>query len=250
MIQQRPSAGPALPRAFLFAGLALAGCASSPGSLAYEEGVRVLARNAGAQASPAAIAESVNAVGPDFVLLRAAADSAWFAELADRTGLAMSGPAIEQGLGFAYLAAIEPLGDTTIAIPVGAGEVVVLHDALYELGEDVFLDLISFRADLTSDPHALVQAFLEYVATDVMTTAPLVIGVEAADPALADSIAVLLRPSFTPPTACGTGGEASGSGRLGGFRVFVGTPAQIRCEEVSHPAGDANALLARLVLRR
>lgn len=250
MIQHTRLTRPAPARAVLSACLTLAACASAPAAEAYDEGVQVLARRAGPDASAAAIAESVSASGADFVLVEAEADSAWFGELARHTGLTMSGPGIDEGVGFAYLASAAPLGDTTIAIPAGAGGTLVLHDALYELGEGVLLDLIAFRADPSSDPHALVQAFLRYVATDVMTNVPLVLGVEAADPALADSIAVLLRPSFTPPSACERGGDADGVGDLRGLRVFIGTPAQIRCEEVERPAGDADALLARLVLRR
>ncbi len=228
----------------------LTACASAPANAAYEEGIDVLAQSAGSDASSAAIAESVNAAGADFVLVEANADSAWFAELSRQTGLTMSGPSIEAGVGFAYLAGAAPLGDTIIAIPVGSGGAVVLHDALYELGEGALLDFISFRADTTSDPYALVQAFLRYMATDVMTNVPLVLGVEAAAPTLADSIEVLLRPSFTPPSACETGGATQGTGDLGGLRVFIGTPAQIRCREVERPGGAADALMARLVLRR
>jgi hypothetical protein len=226
----------------------LAGCASTPDSAAYDEGLLLLAERPGADASSAAVADGVVASESDFVILAAERDSAWFAEVAAASGLLMSGPAIEQGLGFAYLASREPLGDTTIAIPVGADGAVVLHDALYELSEGVFLDLIAFRADGASDLHALIQSFLAYMATDVMASAPLVLGIQATDDAVADSLAVLLRPSFQPPAACGAGG-ANGA-ELADLRLFIGTPAQIACKEVGRPPGEGGGLLARLVLLR
>lgn len=221
-------------------------CASTGGSDGSDEGLLVFVESAGSESSSAAIAEDVTAAGPDFVILSAPRDSAWFAEVAAGTGLTMSGPSIEEGLGFAFLATREALGDTTLAIPVDPEGVVTLHDALYELDDDVFLDLIALRADSTHDPRALVQTFLEYVATDVMTNAPLVLAIHAPDQAVADSVEVLLRPSFRPPTSCEAGGGEVARG-LRGVRLFIGTPAQIRCARVRHPPGNAQALLARLV---
>lgn len=226
----------------------LAGCASAPEPEAFSEGVLVLAENAADGASSEVVAREVTEAGSDFVLLAAPSDSAWFADVAAGSGLVMSGPSIEAGLGFAYLAATEPLGDTTIAIPVGSDGAVVLHDALYELGDGVFLDFIAFRADDAPDPHALIQSFLAYMATDVMTNAPLVLGIHARDDRLADSLAVLLRPSFQPPAACESGGDAASG--VGGLRLFIGTPVQIRCEEIGRPPGAARGLLAKLLLLR
>jgi hypothetical protein len=227
---------------------ALAGCASTPEPEAFSGGVLVLAENAADGTSSEDIAREVSEAGSDFVLLAARRDSAWFEDVAAGSGLVMSGPSIEQGLGFAYLAGAEPLGDTTIAIPVGSDGAVVLHDALYELGDGVFLDFIAFRADDAPDPHALIQSFLAYMATDVMTNAPLVLGIHAQDDRLADSLAVLLRPSFQPPAACDDGGDAPSG--VSGLRLFIGTPVQIRCEEIVRPPGVSRGLLAKLLLLR
>lgn len=214
-----------------------------------DDGVLVFVESAGSESSSSAIVEDVTAAGADFVILSAPRDSVWFAEVAAGTGLAMSGPAIEGGVAFAFLTRREALGDTTLAIPVDPDGAVVLHDALYELNGEVFLDLIALRADSIHDLRALVQSFLEYVATDVMTNAPLVLGIHAPDQAVADSIEVLLRPSFRPPTSCQAGGGEVAPG-LRGLRLFFGTPAQIRCEHVRHPPGNDQALLVRLVPRR
>lgn len=234
----------------LAAVLGLAACASTPDPLVFEEGLLVLAEAAGPAARPGDVARALLTTDPQFVLIRGPADSAWFASVAEESGLILSGPSVETGLGFAFLSGAEALGDTTLAIPVGDSGAFVIHDALYELAEGVFLDLIAFRADDTPDPHALIQAFLAYVATDVMTSAPLVLGIQASDPMLADSIEVLLRPSFRPPTECEGGGASSSPADLSGLRVFVGTPAQITCQEASQPPGDPNGLLLRLLPHR
>jgi hypothetical protein len=225
-------------------------CASTPEPEALTNGVLALAQSAGPEASAEAVAEGINSAGADFVVLRAGADSAWYADVAESTSMELSGPGIDEGMGFGYLSLVAPVGDTTIAIPVGEDDAIVMHDALYDLGSGLFLDIIAFRADFTTDPQALVHAFLEYMATDVMTTAPLLLAVQAPEQALADTLEVLLRPSFVPPTRCAEGGAEDGVDNVGGLRLFVGTPAQIRCSEVSRPAGDRDALLTRLFFRR
>src|SRR5690606_41208945 len=104
---------------------------------------RVLFRSRGATAEQ--VAAQILPASPDFALVVAARDSAWFAQLAQATNLELSGPALADSLGLAFLSRLELIGDT--AIMLGSGDAAfTMQDALYQSGKDRYLDLKIGRA--------------------------------------------------------------------------------------------------------
>lgn len=226
--------------------LGLAACAVRLGGPKPVE-YRTIALNVGSQAGPAEVAGWIQRSDANLVLLAAAADSAWFGEVARRTRLKLSGPGAAGPVSFAFLAS-EPVGDTTVALPLAAGGEVAVHDALYRVDKRRYLDLLAVRIPSSAPPREAVKSLLEYVATDVMTDAAVVLAVDVADAAAGDSVAALIAPAFRDVRTClGRGeGGAEGGGAVG-MRLFFGPEAKLRCED-ARPLGAGGPLLARLIL--
>jgi hypothetical protein len=106
----------------------------------------------------------------EVALISAERDSAWFAGVAEAAGLQLSGPGRINGRGFSFLSRLELLGDTTLTLEVPGGGSVHMHDALYRVDRDRYLDLMLVRFD-APDLRAAVRALLLYAATDVMPNA-------------------------------------------------------------------------------
>ncbi len=228
--------------------LALAGCAVRLG------GPRtVVLRTTGLYAdggvSAVAAGQWLSAAAIDVALVAAHRDTAWFEEAADSAGLHVSGPGRVDGLYLGFLA-MEPLGDTTIALEYDDGNF-VLHDALYQVGEDRLLDLLAFSVDDGVPARPLIRSLLRYVATDVGATAAVVIGVAAESEAAGDSVAAMLSPAFTDVRRC-MAPEARDTARTVGpnMRLFFGPEARLACQHAEPVEGPGTPALAELVMSR
>jgi hypothetical protein len=192
-------------------------------------------------ATPAQLAQQVQAASADFALIVAAQDAAWFTELAGATQLSLSGPAVSSDdVGLAFLSRLELLGDTSIVLGTGAAQVQV-QDALYQVADERFLDLMLMRMPAGVDVPAAARALLEYMATDVMANASVVLGVTAASAQDADRMENLLRAAFANASECG-GLPADGMT----YRTFFGPPARTRCEEARQLDDPARGVVARI----
>lgn len=235
------------------AGLAalVIGCAvrlGGPGPVEYP----TLALDAGQGVAAFVVADEIRRVGARLVLLAGAADSAWFAEVAQRTEKELSGPGDAGTTSLAFLAG-KPVGDTTLALSMEGGGRFVVHDALYTVDKSRFLDLLATRADSGVDLRSFVRALLQYVATDVMPHAAVVLAVDVADPAAGDSLAALLDPALTDAQACGReeGRTAPAAvQRQVEMRLFYGPPAIMTCRSVRVLNGARAPVLAQLVVGR
>ncbi len=228
----------------LGAAAALSACAvnlGGPKPIDYN----ALAIDVGAGTTAAQAAASVKQAGANLVLVSATADSAWFAELARQTGLVLSGPGRADSLGLAFLAA-KPVGDTTATLAVANAAPVTLHDALYQPQKERYLDLLEVHIPGGS-AHDVAQALLRYVASDVMSASAVVLAMTSPDPALADSVATLIRPAFLDARDC-MKKRASTSA----VRLMYGPETRTRCtdaEVVAIPWTGA-AVSAQLVVAR
>lgn len=238
--------------------LVLAACAIRLGGPKPVE-YRVLALNAAGEGDAATVAERVRSTGATVVLLAAPRDTAWFAGVAQGVDLSLSGPGVRAGNGLAFLAA-EPVGDTTIALPTGRAEsspTVLVHDALYEVDDDRYLDLMAVRIERGQDVSAAVRALLAYVATDVMPNAAVALAVDAPDAGAAGRIARLLDPAFMDTRECmgasddeGTDGAGGGTQMQPGLLLFYGPELQMRCERAELRNELGRAIVANLILGR
>lgn len=210
-------------------------------------------------AAPAEVASRIRGTMADVVLLAGPADSAWLAEVARHAALEPSGPGNAGSVGLAFLTAAtltdtlegKPVGDTTVALPVGDDGHLVVHDALYRLGKGRWLDLMAVRIDPALDLRASVRALLQYVATDVMPDAAVILGIEVPDTAAGDSIAALLRPAFFDALDCRVrAGKPETQRPPVRMRLFYGPEVQIDCRDVEFLEDDGNPLLARFVIVR
>lgn len=231
------------------AGLAATACAirlGGPKPLEY----RTLAIAAEADESADAVAQRIRSADADYVLIAAPADSAWFAEVASRARLTLSGPGNAGTVSLAFLGT-EPLGDTTIALPVDGGRPIIVHDALYKLDDYRYLDLMAVRIEPGIEVRPAVRALTSYVATDVMSNAAVALAIDAPDPEVGDSIAALLEPLFSDARAC-LPRPSNGERTRARVRVhlFHGPEARIGCEGARIVESGIPSLVARLIVNR
>ena len=227
-------------------GLGLTACAVNMGAPKDIPMVAVALRPA-PDATPSAVAASLNAAQADAALIAGSVDSAWLAAVGSATGLTVSGPADDDGLAMAFLAG-EPLGDTTVVLPYADGRLTV-HDALYEVDDDRFLDLMVFRLEDPASARAAIGALTEYMATDVMNAAAVIIAVAVPTPAVGDSVARMLSPAYFDALRCEPG-LAAGSDREG-IRLFYGPEARVYCRDAgTESPGIGDLVRAALTLGR
>jgi hypothetical protein len=204
--------------------LVLAACAVRLGGGGARQ-LSAVAVQAPAAAAAADVAAGLRAAGADLVLVSADRDGAWFAEVAAASGLELSGPGMSSGRGFAFLGSLELLGDTSLVLDAGDGSRVHMHDALYGIPGERFVDmmLVSFEGDLRDG----VRTLFSYIATDVPADAAVLLAIDAATPALADSAAILMRAHYNPASECGDSGfDNAGTGSI---RLLYGPSARISC---------------------
>lgn len=206
-----------------------------------------VALRAAPDAAPADVAGSLVAADADVALITGTMDSAWLAAVAQSTGLTVSGPAASGDLTMAFLAG-EPLGDTTVVLSHEHGRLTI-HDALYEVRKERYLDLMVLRLDDPAAARSAIGALLQYMATDVMNAAAVVMAVHVPSAAAGDSVARMLSPAYFDAIRCEPG-LAPPSDRAG-IRLFYGPEARAYCRSASVDAqtiGDVTR--ARLTLGR
>lgn len=227
------------------AALILGGCAAGMGGPSDLD-MPTAVVHAGPDATPAAVAAAVQASGARATFVAAPQDSAWFAALAGAAGLHLSGPAPTGDLGMAFLAP-EPLGDTTHTLDYDGGSFTI-QDALYEIREERFLDLIAFQIDDETPVSEAVAALLAYVATDVDNVAAVVMAVAVPDSETGDSVARMLGPAYFDALRCAGGATAPAGPHV---RLFYGPAARMFCEGVHIETVAAGDLIhADLVMGR
>lgn len=239
--------GSIIPVLFL---LLASGCSirlGGPGPVEY----RTVALSTGAGTIPDQVVEYIRRANANLVLLAAQADSAWFAEVARRSKLTLSGPGDAGGVALAFLASA-PLGDTTVALPLETGGSVVVHDALYRVDKYRYLDLLALRVDDEAAVRPVVQALLRYVATDVMTDAAVVLAVAVPDAATGDALAALLDPIFRDARSClpESGAAGAAAPAAGGMRLFYGPEARLSCRGARQLGDPASPVVVQLVVDR
>lgn len=223
-------------------GLALSACALNLG------GPRDIALPAAVVRADAPAATAAAALtGVRAAIIASDQGETWFRQVAGGAGLELSGPADLDGLRMAFMVDREALGDTTLDLRYDGGTLRV-HDALYDMRDERFLDLLAFRIDDRASASAALQAFLEYVATDVSNRAAVLIAAAVPTAAVGDSVARLLGPGFYDVARC----EGAAAGLpSSGIRMFYGPEARMYCEGVA--AGgltDGTLIRAQLVMGR
>ncbi len=224
--------------------LAVAGCAVRLGGPKPVE-YRTLAFSVSPEAGVDEVAGWIRRADANLVLLAAEADSAWFGEVARRAKLDLSGPGSAGSIAFGFLAT-EPVGDTTIVLPLEGGGEITVHDALYKVDDARYLDLLAVRVPSPARTRDAIKALLGYIATDVMQESAVVLAIDVPDGATANSVAALLRPIFQDARDCLP--DAAGAGEAGhGMQLFFGPATKLRCEG-ARPLGAGGPLVARLIL--
>ncbi len=212
----------------IIVGLVLAGCSANMGG-PKDISVPTVAVRVGAGASAGEVAAVLAEASPKAAFMIGPTDSTWYAGVARETGLTLSGPAQAGDVGLAFLA-MKPVGDTVIDLTYTGGSYRVL-DALYDIADHRYLDLLSFRVDEASHARAIVGKLLEYVATDVDPTAAVVIAVAVPSPAVGDSVALMLAPGFFDALDCGDAATAPSASD--GMRLFYGPEARLYCRSAT-----------------
>jgi hypothetical protein len=165
----------------------------------------------------------------------------------EAAGLQLSGPGRINGRGFSFLSRLELLGDTTLTLEVPGGGSVHMHDALYRVDRDRYLDLMLVRFD-APDLRAAVRALLLYAATDVMPNAAVLLAIDAATPALADSAAILMRPYYPPATECRN--APADLVRTGSIRLLYGPIGRITCRTARRLPDTQTGIVAEVTVQR
>jgi hypothetical protein len=230
----------------LLATLAVGACAVRLGGGGPQE-YEVLAFRAQADAAPGDVASRITAANGDIVLLSADRDSAWFAAVAAETGLGLSGPGTTSGMGMAFLTRLEVLGDTSLVLDVPGGGSVHMHDALYRIHGERFIDLMSVRVD-APDLRAAIRRLLDYIATDVGASVPVLLAMDGATPQMADSAAILMRAYYNNDAGCRD--SAIPAGTVLPVRLLYGPSALATCRGSRLLPGDSPGVAARMTVSR
>lgn len=229
----------------LAATLVLAACSATMGA-PKEIPVQTVGLRADSATDPGAAAETIRQGGARFALLVSPRDDTWFRSVATASRLQLSGPGrTPDGLGLAFLGP-EPVGDTAIDLHYEGGSF-VLQDALYDLDDRRFLDLLAFQVEDAAAARPLIASLLQYVATDVHASAAVVMAVAVPTAAVGDSVARMLSPGFDDARRC----DGDASAVDGGIRLFYGPEARIFCRGTSaEPAAAGDVIRASLIMGR
>ena len=205
--------------------LAVTGCATMLTGEPREVDVSTVAVRVAPDVAPTSMAEALFAADSYAALVTGPVDSTWLAAVAERTGYTLSGPAVVGDGAMGFLGS-EPVGDTTVVLGYEGGDLTV-HDALYQLSDERYLDLMAFRVADGASARPAIRALLEYMATDVMNNAAVVMAVEVPSTAAGDSVARMLSPAYYDAIRCDPGVAAPSQRR--GLRLFYGPEARVYC---------------------
>lgn len=228
--------------------LTMAACAVRLGG-AKPEPYNAIGLRATATESASDIAGRIRAVQGDLVMLSANHDSAWFADVATKSGLTLTRPGHTGPSTLGLLTHLTSLGDTALDVVVAGNGKLHIKDALYKIDKDRSLDLmlVSF-ADVTSVREG-VRALLNYIATDVQGTSAVVFGIDAPTKTAADSASSLVRAAFANALECGKTPTREPAGGIE-VNVFFGPEARLTCTGSRVIAGSPNAIVARVLVER
>jgi hypothetical protein len=225
----------------------IAACAVRLGGPSAEE-YNAMTFAAAANESAEQAAARITAGEAELVLLSAQRDTSWFEAVAQATSLTLSGPGSTGPTALAFFGNLEILGDTSLVLNVPEGGRIHMHDALYKVDKERFLDLMMVRFDSTVDLRASVRTLFGYIATDVGASAALLLAIEAATPGAADSAATLMRATFERAVACGeSDGNATAQPQI---QLLYGPSARMSCNTARVVTGATNAIIARIVVER
>lgn len=230
--------------------LVIGGCAVRLGGPRPEE-YRTLAYVATPGESVEATAARIASVSADIVLLAADQDSAWFAAVAERTQLALSGPGQTGTRRMAFLTRrLELLGDTTISLNVTSGGRLHMHDALYQIGQGRHVDLMLIEMEEAAELRDAIRTLLSYFATDVGANAAVIFALDTPTPQLADSAAVLLRAAYADAWECADASRADDASPPMEARLFYGPAVRMRCQSARVLPEPGSPISAQLVVGR
>lgn len=227
---------------------AVTGCAVNLGGPSPEE-YQAIAVSASAGATADEVAETVRSANAGIALVTAPQDSAWFARVAELSGLALSGPGQTESPAKGFFTNLEILGDTSIVLGLGDGTRMHMHDALYQIGENRLIDLMLVGMSAESDVREAARTLLSYIATDVGANAAIIIGVQAPSPQAGDSLATLLRAAYSTAREC-AGTSDGDRPPAGSLRLFYGPSARLRCMSARAIETNGNAIAAQLLVGR
>jgi hypothetical protein len=235
------------PFILLLAAASVSACAVRLGGSSPDE-YPVIAIAAPATATSGEIADVITGARANLVLLTADRDSAWFGDVATRTGLALSGPGQTETPAKAFLSNLEILGDTSIVLGVADGSRMHMHDALYQIEEEGrLIDLMLIGVSDGSDLREAARTLLAYIATDVGANAAVVMAIDSPSRQAADSLATLLRAAYTTAGECA--GDAGGTS-TSTVRLYYGPSARVRCSSARQVQGIGSPMLAELIVGR
>jgi hypothetical protein len=204
-------------------------------------------RTAGVPAAD--IAKEVRAAQSTLVIVFAPADSAWFADLAKQTSLVLSRSKKPNQGSIAFLAT-KPEGDTTISLGVTGSKPLLVHDALYKFDKTHLVDLLGVRVESATSARGTVHSLLGYIASDVQGDAAIILAIDAASPALTDSLGVLLRPALLDVRDCFVTRRGSPPPGKPDILVFYGPEARMGCSNGHTLPLPGAPIVARMTLPR
>jgi hypothetical protein len=182
------------------------------------------------------------------VLLVSERDSAWFADVASKTQLELSGPGRTGPRGMGFLTGLKLLGDTSLVLGLQGGGRMYMHDALYEIAKDKLLDLMLIDLADAPDLRAGVRTLLSYIATDVGSNVPLILGVQTPTPQLGDTVSVLLRAAFANAAECVARTQNASPVPPSQLHLFFHPSVRLSCQSATALPGDPTAISARLIV--
>jgi hypothetical protein len=193
------------------------------------------------------IAQLIKDQGVEVAIISSNKDSAWFADVATRAGLKSSRPGRAGNSVFAFIGPTA-IGDTTLSLKVAGGGEIRVHDALYRIDKNRRLDLLAVKVEPGVNLTESMKSLLQYVSTDVMANAAVILAIEPPNPIVGDSIAVLIRPVYADAWECTRAGRDRTQNRELPIRLFYGPGVRIRCKGADRLDAGGGSLLARLEL--
>jgi hypothetical protein len=215
--------------------LVFAGCAvrlGGPGPVTYDTvGIQF---EDGLSATDAAA--RLRELGTDLALIATRNDSVWVRQLAQALALPYSRPGKAGDLTLAFLG-LKPIGDTTMVFDLKGGGTMRLHDALYNIDNvkkptdpSRKLDLMTVVLDPGTNARLAVDTLLKYIATDVAGNAAVILAVQAATPAIGDTMVALTRAYMADAWECSENFKRNEPQPQMAMRLFYFPPVRIRCE--------------------
>lgn len=234
--------------ALVVTGILAAGCAirlGGPQDLDFQ----MLLMSPHRQHTAEQVAGHIHEAGSRSVMMAAPQDSVWFQEVAERSNLELSGPAVDDDLSFAFLSG-DAKRDTTVALGIGQRSI-LLHHAVYRLDREGPMrrttNLLALRMDPDMDRRSVVRSLLDYIADNVSHDASLLIAVDLPDSQAADALARTLRPLLRDGRDC-LPEDMPQDGQ--GLYLFYGPELRLECTDARLLDMPFPAMLVKLVAPR